>query len=58
MNAEVVARLLTSLEEEDRSELGVRERSPPYQSELEAKILLKIRALQEDKQRALLKLLE
>lgn len=57
VNAELVSRLMRSLEEEDRAELGVREPYGPRLSEIESRLLLAIRSLSEEKKKALLELL-
>ena len=55
MNAEVVARLLNSLDNDEAGSLGVKEPTPIYSSE-ESQLIIIFRRLPEKKRRALLDL--
>lgn len=58
LNSEVIARLLRTLDDDDRAELGVREPYGPRLNELESRLLLAFRALADEKKKALLELLK
>ena len=58
VNSEVIARLLRTLDDDDRAELGVKEPYGPRLNELESRLLLAFRALPEEKKKALLDLLK